>query len=245
MRLAGKRAIVTGGGSGIGKAIALLFAQQGCEVLITARRPAPLEATSVLSERIYGFSADLTSPDGPNQIVTEAVKALGGVDILVNNSGLFQAPGIDKSSEDLYDKLFAVNVKGLYRMTQAALPELRKGTGANILNIGSIVGLIGIRNTSLYSATKGAVIQITRSLAAELAAEKIRVNCVCPGLVRNELTEELTSNPDFVKHALPAYPIGRFGEPEDVAYACLYLASEEASWLTGVILPVDGGYTTL
>jgi len=243
MRLAGKRAIITGGGTGIGRAIALRFAEQGCEVLISARRSATLEETAAQSERIHFLAADLTSPDGPETIAAEAVRVLGGIDILVNNSGIYAALGIEKTPEDLYENLFAVNVKGLYRMSQAALPELRKGKCANILNIGSIVGMIGIRSNSLYSATKGAVIQITRSLAVELAPKKIRVNCVCPGLVHNELTEGLISNPDFVKQALPEYPMGRFGEVDDVAYACVYLASEEASWMTGVILPVDGGYT--
>ncbi len=245
MRLADKRAIITGGGSGIGKAIAHRFSEQGCEVLITSRRSDRLEETAAQSERIHAFPADLTAPDGPASIVEEAVRLLGGTDILVNCSGLFTVQALEKTTGELYDQLFDVNVKGLYRMTQAALPELRKGKGANIINIGSTAGLIGIRKNSLYSATKGAVIQLTRSLAAELARDKIRVNCVCPGLVHTELTTELIHNPDFVAQVLPDYPVGRFGVPDDVAYACVYMASDEAAWLTGVILPVDGGYTVL
>ncbi|NUN98878.1 MAG: SDR family oxidoreductase, partial [Candidatus Omnitrophica bacterium] len=174
-RLKDKRIIVTGGGSGLGKAIALRSAEQGAKVLITARRAARLEATAKLSDQIHYVSADLTSEEGPQNVVEEAVKVLGGIDVLVNNSGIFISPPIEETPMELYDKLFNVNVRGLYRMTRAALPELRKGNGPNIINMASIVGLIGIPNVTCYSATKGAVIQITRSLAAELGPEKIRV----------------------------------------------------------------------
>ncbi|MCG3197514.1 MAG: Dihydroanticapsin 7-dehydrogenase [bacterium] len=244
-RLKDKRIIVTGGGSGLGKAIALRSAEQGAKVLITARRAARLEATAKLSDQIHYVSADLTSEEGPQNVVEEAVKVLGGIDVLVNNSGIFISPPIEETPMELYDKLFNVNVRGLYRMTRAALPELRKGNGPNIINMASIVGLIGIPNVTCYSATKGAVIQITRSLAAELGPEKIRVNCVCPGLVRTELTEEMMKDESFLKQILPNYALGRFGVPDDVAHACVYLASDEAAWLTGVVLPVDGGYTAL
>jgi NAD(P)-dependent dehydrogenase (short-subunit alcohol dehydrogenase family) len=245
MRLLNKRAIITGGGTGLGKAMALRFAEQGAEVLIAARRTDPLQATADLSDRIHFVSADLCSPEGPEQIMKEAGRVLGGLDVLVNNSGIFHSHPIEQMPHDLYDQSFDVNVKGLYRMTQAALPELRKGKGANIINISSVVGLIGISNLTCYSATKGAVIQITRSLAAELGPEKIRVNCVCPGLVRTELTDAMVKDKSFLERVLPDYPLGRFGEPDDVAHACVFLASDEAAWLTGVILPVDGGYTVL
>jgi NAD(P)-dependent dehydrogenase (short-subunit alcohol dehydrogenase family) len=243
MRLAGKRVIITGGGTGIGKAIALRFVEQGARVLISARREEPLRATAALSDRISCYSADLTAPDSPQKIVAEAVRIMGGLDVLVNNSGVFVAYPLEKTSPEHYEKLFNVNVKGLYRLTEAALPELRKGNGPNILNISSIVGLIGISHVSLYSATKGAVNQITRALAVELAPEKIRVNCVCPGLIHNELTESLIQDEEFSRKALLDYPLGRFGECDDVAHACVYLASDEAAWMTGVLLPVDGGFT--
>ncbi len=243
MRLQGKKAVITGGGSGIGKAIALRFAEQGAQVLIAARRSERLAETARLSPRIDWVSVDLTAPEGPQQLVQAAAEKLGGIDVLVNNSGIFLAETIEKTPDDLYDKLFAVNVKALYRLTQAALPVLRKSSAPAIVNIGSIVALAGLAQTTCYSATKGAVVQITKSLAVELGSEKIRVNCVCPGLIHTELTDQMMSDPDFAKMALPAYPLGRFGEVDDIAYACVYLASDEASWLTGVILPVDGGYT--
>jgi 3-oxoacyl-[acyl-carrier protein] reductase len=245
MRLRDKRVIVTGGGSGLGKAITTRFAEEGAQVLISARRSSPLASVAAVSDRIHPFPADLTAPDGPAMIVEEAVRVLGGIDILVNNSGVFYATPIEETSEQTYDHLFEVNVKGLYRMTQAALPELRKGCEPNIVNIGSIVGMVGIPAVSAYSATKGAVAQITRSLAAELAPQKIRVNCVCPGLVVTELTADLVNSPEFLQKNLPAYPLGRFGEPDDIAWACVFLASSQASWCTGVILPVDGGFTSL
>jgi NAD(P)-dependent dehydrogenase (short-subunit alcohol dehydrogenase family) len=243
MRLSGKRAIVTGGGSGIGQAIARLFAQEGAQVLITGRRQEPLLATASESDRILTQAVDLTSEEGPKQLVNEAKKVLGGLDILVNNAGVFDALPLEETTQDIYRKEFDTNVRAVYRLSQEALPLLREGKGPNIVNIGSILSYIGIPGTSAYAATKGAVLQISRVLAVELGPEGIRCNCVCPGLIRTDMTESMMEDPDFVKENLPTYPLGRFGEVEDVAHACLYLASDEASWINGVVLPVDGGYT--
>jgi NAD(P)-dependent dehydrogenase (short-subunit alcohol dehydrogenase family) len=243
MRLSGKRAIVTGGGSGIGQAIARLFAQEGAQVLITGRRQEPLLATASESDRILTQAVDLTSEEGPKQLVNEAKKVLGGLDILVNNAGVFDALPLEETTQDIYRKEFDTNVRAVYRLSQEALPLLREGKGPNIVNLGSILSYIGIPGTSAYAATKGAVLQISRVLAVELGPEGIRCNCVCPGLIRTDMTESMMEDPDFVKENLPTYPLGRFGEVEDVAHACLYLASDEASWINGVVLPVDGGYT--
>ncbi|MCB9782776.1 MAG: SDR family oxidoreductase [Candidatus Omnitrophica bacterium] len=243
MRLKEKRAIITGGGTGIGESIAQRFAEEGAKVLITGRREDKLMEAAKGNPNIRILSADLTAPEGPKEIVDAAVETLGGIDILVNNAGAFEAIPIEESDDGVYDRQFEVNVRGLYRMSQAALPELKKNVGANIVNIGSILSFIGIPGTSVYAASKGAVAQITRSFAVEVGGQGIRCNCVCPGLVHTDLTDFMISDPEFVKENLPAYPIGRFGKTVDIGNACVFLASEEAAWITGVILPVDGGYT--
>ena len=168
MRLQGKKAVITGGGSGIGKAIALRFAEQGAQVLIAARRSERLAETARLSPKIDWVSVDLTAPEGPQQLVQAAAEKLGGIDVLVNNSGIFLAETIEKTPDDLYDKLFAVNVKALYRMTQAALPVLRKSSAPAIVNIGSIAGKVTLPWLTLYSASKYALGSYTDGLRMEL-----------------------------------------------------------------------------
>lgn len=243
MRLKGKRAVITGAGTGIGKSIVRRFVEEGATVLLTGRRRDKLEESADGRPNALVFPADLTAPEGPDQIVAAALEGMGGIDILVNNAGVFETASIDDSDEASYDRQFDTNVKGLYRMSRAALPALRKGDGPNIINIGSILSFIAIPGTSVYAASKGAVSQITRSFAVDLGPEKIRCNCICPGLIHTDLTDFMITDPEFVENNLPAYPIGRFGGTDDVAAACLFLASDEASWITGVILPVDGGYT--
>lgn len=243
MRLKGKRAVITGAGTGIGKSIVRRFVEEGATVLLTGRRLDKLEESADGRQNALVFPADLTSSEGPDQIVAAAVEGMGGIDILLNNAGVFETGSVDDSDEAAYDRQFDTNVKGLYRMSRAALPALREGNGANIVNIGSILSFIAIPGTSLYAASKGAVVQITRSFAVDLGPEKIRCNCICPGLIHTDLTDFMITDPEFVENNLPAYPIGRFGETDDVAAACLFLASDEASWITGVVLPIDGGYT--
>jgi len=243
MRLRGKRAIITGGGTGIGKSIARRFVEEGAKVLIVGRREQRLREAAEGLEGVSVFAADLAAEDGPDQIVSAANRSLGGVDILVNNAGIFEPGSIEETSDEVFDRQMDTNVRALYRMSRAVLPELRRNPGANIVNVGSILSFIGIPGTSAYAASKGAVAQITRSFAVDLGPEGIRCNCVCPGLVHTELTDFMVSDQAFVEANLPAYPIGRFGKTEDIGNACVFLASEEAAWITGAILPVDGGYT--
>lgn len=250
MRLKDKVALITGGGTGIGRATAILFARHGARVAVTGRRREPLAETVSEIESSGGravlIEGDVSTASGAEGMVSETVKKLGGIDILVNNAGVnYKSGGTVETDEDGWDVVMDINVKGIYQVSRFAVPELEK-TGGNIINIASIFGLIGYPKAIAYCASKGAVVNLTRSMALDLAEKNIRVNCVCPGVVDTPMAREwIEKHGEYdtvVKKILEDYPIARMGQPEDIAHACLYLASDEASWVTGVILPVDGGF---
>ncbi|MFQ5862230.1 MAG: SDR family NAD(P)-dependent oxidoreductase [Candidatus Brocadiales bacterium] len=250
MRLRDKVALVTGGGTGIGRATALVFAREGARVAVTGRRKGPLEET-VFAIRSSGGKAILVEGDvsvarDTAEMVNKTTKNFSGIDILVNNAGVnYKSGGTIETEEDGWDIVMDINVKGIYQVSRSAVPELEKTRG-NIVNIASIFGLIGYPKAIAYCASKGAVVNLTRSMALDLADKNIRVNCVCPGVVDTPMAREwIEKHGDYetvVKNILADYPIARIGRPEDIAHACLYLASDEASWVTGAILPVDGGF---
>jgi NAD(P)-dependent dehydrogenase (short-subunit alcohol dehydrogenase family) len=251
MRLAGKIALVTGGGTGIGRAIARVFLEEGASVVITGRRKEPLEAT--LSEldpkgqKVLLIQGDVSRSQEARKMVEETVKTFGRLNLLVNNAGVvYKDGGTMESQEEGWDVTLGVNVKGLYLMSKFAVPELVK-TGGNIINIASVLGLVGSPWAVAYGASKGAVVNLTRSMALDLAPKNVRVNCICPGAVDTPMYQSWIRKYGDPKEAerkmLEDYPIARVGRPEDIAYAALYLASDEACWVTGVALPVDGGFT--
>jgi len=179
--------------------------------------------------------------------VQSVVARFGRLDVVVNNAGAVLAATAEETSEADWDRLLGVNLKGTFLVSRAVLPELRKAGGGVIINIGSVLGLVGMKQRAAYAAAKGGVTLLTKAMALDHAHEGIRINCICPSLVETELIRELFSVvPDPEAHRrqrIAQIPLGRLGRPEDVAQLALFLASEESSWLTGAALPLDGGLT--
>jgi NAD(P)-dependent dehydrogenase (short-subunit alcohol dehydrogenase family) len=248
-RLEGKVALITGGGTGIGRACARLFAREGASLALAARRPEPIEQVAREIERAGGralaVACDVTSEQQVAEAVRAAVQRFGKLNIVVNNAGALHVASVEATSEAEWDRLMNTNAKGVFLVSRAAVPVLRRAGGGAIVNIGSILGLIGMKSRAAYCASKGAVTLLTKAMALDHAADGIRVNCICPSIVETELVEGLfTSQPDpeAARNTRRAQiPLGRLGQPEDVASLALFLASEESSWITGAAIPLDGG----
>jgi len=248
MRLKGKTAIVTGAGSGFGEGIARRFAEEGARVVVmdlngeAARRVAgEIGANAVASVGDVTRSADI-------EAAIHAGEAKGGkVDIVVNNAGwTHRNQSMLTVTEAEFDKVYAINVKSIFLMTQAIVPRMMAQGGGVIINIGSTAGIRPRPGLTWYNSTKGAVNLMSRSMAVELAPDKIRVNCVAPVMGATGLLEQFMGGPDTPEARakfMATIPLGRMSTPRDIANACLYLASDEAEFITGVVLEVDGGRT--
>jgi NAD(P)-dependent dehydrogenase (short-subunit alcohol dehydrogenase family) len=247
LRLSGKTALITGAGSGIGRACALAFAREGARVALVGRRKDRLEKVAKEMGEAEVFSADISNKEKVDLLVREASARLGSLNILVNNAGVLLPGTAESISEEDWDRTFEVNVRGLWLLSRAVLPHLRKAGGGSIINMSSVLGLVGARNRAAYSASKGAVTMLTKCMALDHAADKIRVNCICPAFVETELTSDFITNaPDpaaALRDRINLHPIGRLGQPQDVAGMAIYLASDESSWVTGAAFTVDGGFT--
>lgn len=240
-----KVALVTGGSRGIGRGIVRRLAKAGCAVAINYKESR--EAAEALAEelraagtRAAAVQADVSSREQVDSMVETVEHLLGPVDILVNNAGIAQQDLFQDTGEELWHRLFAVNVDGPYHTIQAVLPHMLHEKRGAIVNISSIWGLRGASCEVGYAATKAALIGLTRSLAAELAPSGIRVNAVAPGVIRTDMTEALGE--DTLRGLAEDTPMGRVGTPEDIAEAAAFLAGDGAGFVTGQVLTVDGGF---
>jgi len=244
VRLTGKSAIITGGGTGIGLACAKLFSNEGAKIAIFGRRKNRLEsAAKEIEGDILPVSGDLTCNNDLDNLVSKSLDAFGKIDIVVNNGGIFTGAPLHETKDEDWDTIMKTNINAVFQLTKRALPHMMERKTGVFVHISSIAGLIAIPEVSAYNVSKGALLQFNRSIAMEYGPLGIRSNAVCPGLVKTEMTEELMKDEQLMQEWSKDYPIGRFGVPEDIANACLYLASDESSFVTGVALPVDGGFT--
>lgn len=250
-RLAGKSAVITGGGTGIGQAIALAFAREGAQVVVAGRRKEKLDETLHLLQQAgcsaLALECDVTKATDPQRVVKSAEDAFGKVNVLVNNAGALSVSTVENITEEDWDRVMATNVKGPFLMSRAALPAMRRAGGGSIINVGSVLGIVAIRDRAAYCASKGGVSMLTKAMALDHAQDNIRVNCVCPSIVESDMTRNLFAETEVGQQAresrLASIPLGRFGKPADIAGLTVFLASEESSWMTGTVIPVDGGVT--
>lgn len=244
MRLRNKVAIITGGGSGIGKAIAQAFVREGAKVVIAGRDGEKLEhAAAEIGGDCLAVSADVSDAKGTEKLVSAAIEKFKCINILVNNAAVLLPGTTESLSEEDFDQTFDINVKGLWLMSRAALAHMRVAGGGSIVNIGSVLSMVGARNRVAYSASKGAVMAMTKAMALDHAAENIRVNCIAPGIVQTEMVARFSTDENARKQRVALHPMGRFGQPAEVASAAVFLASDESGWTTGSVLTVDGGYS--
>ena len=247
-RLSGKVAVVTGGNAGIGEAIAKAFAREGASVVITGRRQGELDRVVNDIVQAQGqavaVAGSVTDELSAQEAVRRAVQQFGQLDILVNNAGIGDfGKRLHEINDTTWAQVLDVNLTGVFRMTRAVLPQmLKQGRGA-IVNISSVASLVGLPTLSAYAASKGALDALTRALAVDYAKDGIRCNVVNPGLIDTPMAAPLMGNPEQLNPILSHYPIRRPGKPEEVANLVLYLASDEAAWVTGGTFPLDGGMT--
>jgi len=246
--LSGKIAIVTGASSGIGEATSLLFAAHGAQVVLVARRSNGLSKVADEIARsggvAYPIPADVTKEPDRRRIIYETVQLFGGIDILVNAAGIIGSGTIETTTVEQWDTMMEVNLRSVFRLIQLALPFLVERQG-NVINVSSVTGIRAFPGVLAYAVSKAGLDQLTRCVALELAPKKVRVNAVNPGVVRTNLHRSGGMSEDeykqFLEHSQSTHPLGRVGNPEEVASLIAFLASDEAAWITGVSYSIDGG----
>lgn len=246
MLLNGKTAVITGAGSGIGQASAVAMAREGASVAILdsnheSGRQAAAELTAQKLDAAF-FPVDVSSEEQVSVAISQIIKKFGRIDILHNNAGIAIRHPVAEQDEEGWQTCMDVNLKGVFLFAKHVIPHMLN-RGGSIINTASVTGIVGVRNRAVYSATKGAVVALTRNMALDYAYHQIRVNCVCPGFVRTPMAKALLQDPIKEKRLVDTHPLGRLGTPEDVANAVLFLASDLSSWITGHALVVDGGFS--
>ncbi|MGA7919916.1 MAG: SDR family NAD(P)-dependent oxidoreductase [Candidatus Acidiferrales bacterium] len=250
-RLTGKTAFITGGGTGIGRACALAFAREGAQVAISGRRKQPLDEVGREIEgsrgKAFVVTCDVSQGASVDAALSQTEQRFGRLDTIINNAGAVVVATAEHTSEEEWQKVIAVNLTGTFLVSRAALQPLRRAGGGSIINIGSVLGLVARKQRAAYCAAKAGVTGLTKAMALDHAHEKIRVNCICPTIVETELgMQSIRMSPDGeaeVQRRIAEIPIGRMGKPEDVALMAVYLASDDASWITGAAYAIDGGLT--
>lgn len=237
-RFTGKRALVTGAGSGIGEAVARGMHAEGAEVLLADVRAEPVEAIALdLGRRATPVTLDVRDEDAVRRVA-------GDLDVLANVAGIGSTTAAPETTLDAWEDVFAVNARGTFLCCKHAIPAMVERGGGSIVNMGSVAGLVGLRNRAAYCASKGAVIALTRALAIDHVGDGVRVNAVCPGTVDSPWVRRLVDDVGESLDALRArQPMGRLGAPDEIAAAVLYLASEDAAFVTGTAFVIDGGLT--
>jgi 3(or 17)beta-hydroxysteroid dehydrogenase len=248
MRLAGKSALISGAARGMGAAEARLFAREGARVVVAdvleaEGRAVEADIVAKGGEAVF-VRLDVTREADWEQAVGLAVQRFGRLDVLVNNAGIGAAGRVEDTTAEAWDRVMEVNAKGVFLGTRAAIPAMRRGGGGSIINISSQLGLVGMDDSSpQYTASKGAVRLLTKTTALQYARDGIRCNSVHPGPIVTAMTERRRADATVYQRMLSRIPLGRYGEPDEVAYGVLYLASDESAYVTGSELVIDGGWT--
>ena len=247
VRLRDKVVIITGAASGIGKATAILFAEHGAKVVVADidihggnQTVANIKAKN--NEAIFTHT-DVTISEDTEQMVEATVKTYGKLDVLFNNAGIAMRLPVADLSEADWHRCLDVNLTGVFLCAKAAIPAMKQNGGGSIINMSSIYGLVGADVRAAYVASKGAVTNLTRGMALDYAEDNIRVNCICPGFVETPLVAGVVKDPEEYQKLANKHPMRRLGQPEEIAYGALYLASDESAFVTGIALSIDGGYT--
>ncbi|MFP5511053.1 MAG: glucose 1-dehydrogenase [Alphaproteobacteria bacterium] len=246
-RLQGKTALISGAAKGMGAAEARLFAEEGAQVIVAdvddAGASAVVKDIENAGGRAKAVHLDVSDAASWQTAIAEGNKAFGNINVLVNNAGILLMKRVQDTTEDDWDRIFSINAKGVFLGTKAVLENMKAAGGGSIVNISSIYGLVGAPSAAAYQATKGAVRLFTKSTAVDYAEFNIRVNSIHPGVIRTPMTEDILKDPNGEKGLLGPTILPRAGLPEEVARAVLFLASDEASFMTGSEMVVDGGYT--
>jgi NAD(P)-dependent dehydrogenase (short-subunit alcohol dehydrogenase family) len=247
-RLEGKSALVTGSSSGIGRGIALRFAKEGANVAVNYSKSKEqaeetLHEIEKLGVKSLAVRANVSQTAEVDKMVSDTIHEFGRLDILVNNAGIFVEKSLEETTDEIWDNVIGVNLKGAFLCARRCVPEMAKIGKGKIINTASMDGLIAEPNIPAYCVSKAGIIGLTTSLALDLASKKINVNAIAPGQIQTPMIAEWLKNPELVKGLTSKTPLGRLGQPEDVAATAAFLAADESDFITGTVILVDGGWT--